>query len=128
MFCTYMQYSYYYYNAGICVCQYPEKDFRTKKLAEKPREKCRATELRGKIKVFSANVQRTLCLPLRVKSLTSLLGDNQSAAAGDGSNSISDYGEVSSGLNLIDYFKAVENIGKGGSLAEVFTNVYFHGF
>ena len=64
----------------------------------------------------------------RLRELSSLLGDNQSAAAGDGGSSISDYGEVSGGLNLIDYFKAVENIGKGGSLAEVFTNVYFHGF
>ena len=64
----------------------------------------------------------------RLRKLSSLLCNNQSAAAGDGGSSISDYGEVSGGLNFIDYFKAVQNIGKRGSLAEVFTNVYFDGF
>ena len=88
----------------------PRKNFRTKRLAEKPREKCRATELRGKIKVFSANVQRTLCLPLRVKSLTSLLSNNQSAAAGDGSNSISDYGEVSGGLLALSIGELIQSL------------------
>ena len=61
--------------------------------------------------MFSAHVQRTLCLPLRVKSLTSLLCNNQSAAAGDSSNSISDYGEVSGGLGL-----AVLTIGENDGL------------
>ena len=79
-------------------------------------------------KGFPAREALILYCFIAPKGLLSLLCNNQRAAAGNGGNGIGDYGEVSGGLNLIHYFKAVENIGKGGSLAEVFTNVYFHGF
>ena len=48
----------------------------------------------------------------RLRGLSSLLSNNQSAAAGDGSNSISDYGEVSSGLLTFSIGELIQSLTK----------------